>query len=54
MLEKNLAEGLDRAAITDAMNRLMVRGIFSRGVIGKYGANRADQFGLVLKEQVPA
>ena len=54
VLEKHLGEGLDRAEITDAMNRLMVRGVFRRDVVGQYGANRAKQFGLVLSEEAAA
>ncbi len=50
MLEKQLCEGFDRTQVTDAMNRLMVRGVFKRGVIGQYGGNRAQQFGLLLAE----
>jgi len=54
VLEKHLGEGLDRTQINDAMNRLMVRGVFRRDVVGQYGANRAKQFGLVLSEEATA
>lgn len=44
---KGLASGYSKSDIARAMNRLMARGTFSRGVVGKY-ANRSPKEGLVL------
>jgi hypothetical protein len=47
VLDKGLGDGFGRDEIAGAMNRLMAKGVFARGVIGHYG-NRTPKFGLVL------
>lgn len=50
ILAKAFACGYSKSDLGRAMNRLMGRGEFVRGVIGKH-SNRSDKFGLVLKEE---
>lgn len=49
MLAKGLAEGFSKPELVAAMNRLMGRGVLSRGVVGQY-PNRAPRHGLVMAE----
>jgi hypothetical protein len=50
LVEKQLQDGYTKRQLADAMNRLMVRGTLSRGVVGRYG-NRGQRFGLVLAQE---
>ena len=52
IVAKGLACGYSKSDLGKAMNRLMGRGDFARGVIGKH-SNRSDKFGLVLKGGQP-
>ncbi len=49
MIAKGLSQGHTRADLTRALNRLMQRGEFSRGVVGHY-ANRTPKPGLVRRD----
>ena len=49
ILEKGLAAGFTKFDLGRAMNRLMGKKVFVRGVIGKH-TNRSDKYGLVLNE----
>lgn len=49
IVAKSLSCGYSKADLGKAMNRLMGRGEFARGVVGKH-ANRSDKFGLILNE----
>ena len=51
LLSKGLAAGYSKADLGKAMNRLMGRKVFVRGVIGKH-TNRSDKFGLILSEGI--
>jgi RecA-family ATPase len=48
LIAKQFNEGHTKRELTAAMDRLIARGILSRGVVGTY-ANRAPRFGLVRK-----
>jgi hypothetical protein len=48
ILTFNLGEGRTKQDLDRAMRRLMLAGKLKRAVIGKYGANRAPRYGLVL------
>lgn len=54
MVDKGLADGFDKAALTSAMNRLMGRGTLIRGQVGKYPGSRHHREGLVLSSEVTA
>lgn len=47
LVEKGLAEGFQKHELRAAMNRLMTRGTFAHGAIGRY-QGRAQRFGLIL------
>lgn len=49
IVSKGLAPGYSKADLGRAMNRLMGRGTFIRGEVGKH-SNRSPKFGLVLAE----
>lgn len=46
---KGLSAGYGESELARAMNRLMARGVFVRGVIGRY-SNRGEKMGLVVVE----
>jgi RecA-family ATPase len=50
MLEKGLASGFDKAALGKALDRLMTRGTFRRGPVGKY-SDRHPREGLILTSE---
>lgn len=51
IVAKGLANGYSKSDLGSAMNRLMGRGEFIRGVVGKH-SNRSEKFGLILKDGV--
>jgi hypothetical protein len=50
MTEQGLGCGFGKSELAKAMNRLMGRGTFVRGVVGRY-SNRNPKEGLVLKTE---
>ena len=51
MAEKGLGKGFSQQELARAMNRLMGRQAFTRGVVGQYG-NRNPKMGLVLQSEM--
>lgn len=50
MVAKGLSAGYSTSELTRALNRLMTRGVFTRGVVGHY-SNRNPKQGLVLQAE---